>query len=308
MSYDLYFYKHREAQVSKSDISAYLTNNLCLPNGEGNQWFFENEDTDVYFSFDLNEPDIDPDLNEPEKVFEYLYTYFSFNPNFLRPDFFGREAFLFVDKLINDFGLYVVNPQSNAEEDYPVQPEVDELYRNWSELNARHSAHLYDELELQYYPQPASDAVWQYNFNKAELQADLGDEYFIPKIFILQTIVEKRIITFCVWPNHLPIIVPKVDYFFISRAREENTEIIEESGLISSQTFRKNFASYVSDFGMNKIIYSADAERLASVFNKIEFEHQFNGFAEKLPFEKIVNVIPKTDEEDFTKKITNVLE
>jgi hypothetical protein len=308
MSYDLYFYKHREAQVSESDISAYLTNNLCTPNESGNQWFFENEDTGVYFSFDLNEPDTDPDLDEPEEVFEYLYTFFSFNLNFLRPDFFGREAFLFVDKLVNDLGLYVVNPQANAEEDYPVQPEADELYMNWSELNANHSAHLYNELELQYYPQPASDAVWEYNFNRAALQAELGNEYFVPKIFVLQTVAEKRIITFCVWPDSLPIIVPKVDYFFIGRERTENAETIEESGLISLQTFRKNFASYVSDFGANRIIYPTDAERLAGVFNKVEFEHQFDGFAEKLPFEKIVNVIPKTDEEGFTKKITTVLD
>lgn len=308
MSYDLYFYKHRSAPFSDNDISTYLTNNLCAPNENSNQWFFENEDTGVYFSFDLNEPDDDPELNEQEEAFEYLYTFFSFNLNFLRPDFFGREAFLFVDKLINDLGLYVVNSQSNAEEDYPVQPEIDELYKNWSELNATHSAHLYNELELQYYPQPASDAVWQHNFSKARLQAELGEEYFVPKIFILQTIAEKRIITFCVWPDHLPIIVPKVDYLFIGRDREERNETIEDSGLISWQTFRKNFASYINDFGANKIIYPADADRLTAIFNKVEFEHQFDGFAEKLPFEKIVNVIPKTDEEGFTRKITNVLE
>lgn len=308
MSYDLYFYKHRDTPISKNDVSTYLTEHLCLPNEEGNQWFFENEDTGVYFSFDLNEPDTDDNSSEPEEAFEYLYTFISFNINFLRPDFFGREAFLFVGRFINDLDLYVVNPQSTENDDYPLKPEMGELYQNWSKLNAKHSAHLYTELDLQYYPQPASDAIWQYNFDRAELQEELGDEYFVPKIFVLQTITDKHIITFCVWPDHLPIIVPKVDYFFIGREYEKDSQTIEESGLISQKTFRENFESYVSGFENKKIIYPADAEKLASLFNKVEFEYQLEGFAEKLPFEKMVNVIPQVDEEGFTEKITTVLE
>jgi hypothetical protein len=308
MSYDLYFYRHRNTPISRNDISTYLTNNLCLPNEEGNQWFFENEDTDVYFSFDFNEPNTDTDLNESEEIFEYIYTNISFSLNFLRPDFFGREAFIFVDKLIHDLDLYVINPQLTEEEDYPAKPETGTLYKNWSELNAKHSAHLYSELELQYYPQPASDAVWQHNFDRAELQAVLGDEYFIPKVFVLQTLIDKRIITFCVWPNHLPIIVPKVDYFFLGREYEEDSKVIEESGLISWKTFRKNFESYISSFDTRKIIYPKDAEELADSFNTVEFEHQLKEFADRLPFEKMVNVIPKIDEAGFTEKITTVLE
>ncbi|AMR26003.1 hypothetical protein A0257_02060 [Hymenobacter psoromatis] len=213
MSYDLYFYKRREAQIFESDISAYLTHNLCLPNEAGNQWFYENEDTEVYFCFDLNEPVLALEVDELKNDYEYMH--FSFNLNFLRPDFFGQEAFLFVNEIIQKLGLYVDNPQDNGNDKYPIQPKKGELYKNWSEINALQSARFYKELELSYYPLPASNALWQHNFNKIELQMELGEKYFVPKIFVLQTLADKRIITLAIWPEHLPILVPNVDYFLL---------------------------------------------------------------------------------------------
>lgn len=304
MSYDLYFYKRQEAQISESDISSYLTNNLCSPNEKGNQWFFENEDTEVYFSFDLDEPTNESEENEPENIDEYEYTRISFNLSFLRPDFFGQEVFLFIDNLIQIFELYVVNPQDSESEDYPIQPEEGELYKNWSEINARHSAHLYEELELNYYPLLASNAIWQHNFNKVELQMELGEEYFVPRILVLQTVDEKRIITLAIWPEHIPILVPKVDYFLLVKKYKKLGKKVEESGLISAKTFYANFGEALSDFGTSKVIRPAEAENLRHQFNSVELEGDIAGFAKKMPFEKMVNVIPKTDESGFTQKIT----
>lgn len=303
MSYDLYFYKHHNTSTSEDDISNYLTANLCPPNESGTQWFFENEDTEVYFSFDLNEPE-DADLNEPEVIFEYIYTCFSFNLNFLRPDFFGQEAFLFVNKLIEDLDLYVVNPQSKTDEDYPTKPVNDEVYENWSAINSQQSARLYEEFELQYYPRHASDAVWQHNFNKMELQLKLGDEYFVPRILVLQTLADKCIITLAVWPTHLPILIPDVDYFLIIKKYKKLFKEVEESGLISAETFYTIFSNFITDFGDNKIISPTDDNKLQKQFNSVKFETTIEGFAKRLDFEKMVNVIPKPDEEGFTEKIT----
>jgi hypothetical protein len=303
MSYDIYFYKHREAQVSESDISAYLTNNLCLPNEEGNQWFFENENTEVYFSFDLNEPVLE--LEEPGD--EYQYTHISFNLNFLRPDFFGQEAFLFVDKLIQDLGLYIDNPQDDGHEDYPRQPKKGELYKNWSEINAQQSARFYEELELSYYPLSASNKLWQHNFNKEKLQAELGEEYFVPRVLVLQALTDKRIITLAIWPENLPILVPDVDYFLLVKKYKRLGKKVEEVGLISVKTFYANFGEYLSNLGASKVIRPAEAGSLRKQFNSIELEGEIAGFAEKMPFEKMVNAIPKADESGLAQKTTTDL-
>lgn len=308
MSYDLYFYKRQNQQISESDISNYLTNNLCLANEQGNQWFYENDDTEVYFSFDINEPETDPETIELEIVLDFDYTRFSFNLNFLRPDFFGQEAFLFVDQMISDLGLHVVNPQSTTDEVSPAQPEEGELYRNWSEINARHSAHFYEELELNYYPLPASNAVWKHNFNKRQKQDELGEEYFVPKVMVLQTSADKRIVTLAVWPEGLPILVPQVDYYLLVKKYRKLFKEVEESGLISAKTFQTHFGNFVSDSNAGKVIHPADANSLQKLFNSIQFDGDISGFAEKLPFEKMVNVIPAIDEDGFSQKITTVLD
>jgi hypothetical protein len=308
MSYDLYFYKRQNQQISKSDISNYLTINLCPANEQENQWFYENDDTEVYFSFDLNEPETAPEAIELETVLGFDYTQFSFNLNFLRPDFFGREAFLFVDQMIGDLNLYVVNPQSATDEEEPTQPEKGELYKDWSEINARHSAHFYEELELNYYPLPASNAVWKHNFNKGQIQVKLGEEYFVPKVMVLQTIADKRIVTLSVWPEGLPILVPQVDYYLLVKRYKKFVKEVEESGLISAKTFQMHFGGFVSDSDAGKVIHPADANGLQKLFNSVKFDGEISGFAEKLPFEKMVNVIPAADEDGFSQKIMTALD
>ena len=122
MSYDLYFYKSKKTNITESQISKYLSANLIPVNKEGNQWFFENEDTDVYFSIEINDPNDEPDTIELFESFaEFDNTGFSFNINFMRPSFFGEEAFLFVEKFIQDLDLFVLNPQQDF--DLPYKPK-----------------------------------------------------------------------------------------------------------------------------------------------------------------------------------------
>lgn len=306
MSYDLYFYRKQNQQDKEGDIGNYLTENLCPSNEQASQWFYENDDTEVYFSFDLNEPETDPEILESETIPDFDYTRFTFNLNFLRPDFFGREAFLFVDQLISDLNLYVVNPQAIIDKDLPIKPAAGDLYKDWSEINARQSAHFYKEFELNYYPLAASDAVWKHNFTRHQSQESLGEEYFIPKIIVLQTLTDKRIITMSVWPEHLPILVPQVDYFLIVKKYKKLFKEVEETGLISANNFQTQFGKFINNSESGQIIIPTDANSLEKLFNAIKFDGMLSGFAEKLPFEKMVNVMPQQNEseaEDSTLEI-----
>lgn len=72
MSYDLYFYKKKANTISEEDIKVYLNKYLQSTNENTNQWFIEDENTEVYFSFDLNDPDDDDEVFE-----DYIYTPFN---------------------------------------------------------------------------------------------------------------------------------------------------------------------------------------------------------------------------------------
>ena len=58
MSYDLYFYKEKNCKTTDSDIRNYLSEKF--QNSENSdQYWYENKNTGVYFSFEYDEPDPD---------------------------------------------------------------------------------------------------------------------------------------------------------------------------------------------------------------------------------------------------------
>jgi hypothetical protein len=60
MSFDLYFYTRKGQELDRSRFENYLLDNGCVREGEDEQWFYENEDTGVYFSFEVQPQNEDP--------------------------------------------------------------------------------------------------------------------------------------------------------------------------------------------------------------------------------------------------------
>jgi len=96
MSYDLFFYKRKTNSITKADIESYLNN---LPSREGNQdnqWFFQNESSGAYWTFEYYQPDenepVDPETDEGYEDFED--TQFTFNINMCVPTFLERKHLL----------------------------------------------------------------------------------------------------------------------------------------------------------------------------------------------------------------------
>lgn len=289
MSYDLYFYKRQENTLELKDIRNYLNSRYPLTDEKATQWFIEYKDTRTYFTFELNEPD-----EEDGHFAGFEYLYLSFNLNFLRPDFFGIHAFEFVDYMISDLDLYVLNPQSNAEVDLPAQPLPSTLYKNWSDLNAKHAADLGKQCELVYCPAEKSNDFYFYNLNRSKFQDELGDNYYVPQLTFLKTKSDAKVITMCIWPEHIPYLFPQADYYLLSKNYKKFFRSVKESGLISSKTFIENFGSFLDDFRFKdcSVIHPENAEKAANIFNSVPFEYQLEDFADGLPIEKIVNVVP----------------
>ena len=121
MSYDLYFYKKKNDNLTEESFAEYLTNNLEFNTSENpTQWFYENPETEVYFWIHWNETKIEKeDINSYESFDDFTNLNFTFGINFLRPDFFGLEIFPIIEQIIEENDLYVLNPQDEIDSEHP---------------------------------------------------------------------------------------------------------------------------------------------------------------------------------------------
>ena len=293
MSYDLFFYKQKGSEISRDKISQYLSDNLVQANEEDSQWFFENKDTEVYFSFEFNEleGDFEPE-EELEPIENFDDTNFSFNLNFMRPSFFGIEAFNFVKQFCADLNLYVLNPQSASEQ--PYKPERQEQFDYWNKTNLWSSKDHFEEMQCCYLREEESNKIWEYNSNRQNLQIKLGEEYFVPKIFFFKTKQGNQPITLTIWTEHIPIVLPTTDYILLTREYKNFFKTIKDSVLISRATLLNSFGDYFENFEFLdcKIIHQDKAEKVKVKFNSIKTEQIFENFAERLAIENLYNAKP----------------
>ena len=295
MSYDLYFYKKKESDLTESKIAEYLTSNLTSISESDTQWFVENEDTETYFSFEQNEHETDEESMELfENFTDFENTHFTFNLNYFRPDFFGQFAFDFVEKIIKELDLYVLNPQSTSTPDSPLKPKGKELYENWSETNSRNSKKHFKEYNLEFYRLDKSNDFYNYNLYKSKLQEELGANYYVPKLYLFKRKSDKEIITISTWTEHIPNVFPPADYFLLTKKFKKLFKTIEEVGLISSKIFTERFGNLLDTIDLKncKIIHPRQSAKAKDIFNSIKFEHKLSDLAERVEIDKIVNVRP----------------
>ena len=139
MSYDLYFYKRKTNNLSEQNIKDYLNDSGLFETDDSlNQWNYSNDETQVYFSIDFTEPNIEEEeieIYDSFSDFENLNSYFTIN--FIRPSFFGYEVFPILDKIIEDLDLYILNMQDEIDPDNPLKFEKGYLEKQWINQNHR---------------------------------------------------------------------------------------------------------------------------------------------------------------------------
>jgi hypothetical protein len=294
MSYNLYIYNKKSSGITVADIETYLDANLCAVNDASNQWFFENEDTDVYFSFEINNPDEEPESRAYFNKFnDFDFTSFSFELNFMRPAFFGAEAFQFVEKFVKELGLYVLNPQAVVET--PYIPQAAELYENWNATNLQLSKENFNDGSY-FYPLKESMEIWKYNYHWQSLQQKIGDDFFVSRIFFCRT-KENKIVTLSVWAEHIPIILPKTDYYLLTRKYPKRLKTIKDEVLISRDTLIDQFGSYFGHYPHEDhkdilIIDPDNAQQVAVIFNGLQSDLVFGDFIERIYMESLYNAKP----------------
>lgn len=287
MSYDLNFFKRKDNKITEREIRSYLSQNLGLENN--NQWFYENKDTEVYYIFEHNGEEIDEEEIEfIEEYDDFENTNFIFILNFLRPSFFGIEAFEFIEKFILDLDLYISNPQSDKDE--PYKPTKEELYENWNSTNLNSSSEHFSQkssfLEIE-----KSNEIWKYNFERNKIQDKLGEAYFVPKMFFFKTKTENKVVTVSSWTEHIPNLIPNADYFLLTKVYTKFFRKTKENVLVSKENLLKIFGEYFDDYDYPdcKIIHPENSKKISKIFNSVKSELKLENFAERVQMENLFN-------------------
>lgn len=298
MSYDLYFYKRKSNKLTENQVKDYLNSSGYFAADEnGNQWDYYNEETGVYFGIDATEANIEEEeIAIWDNFEEYENLNFYFTINFIRPNYFGYESFPFLDKIIEDLDLFILNPQDKVDPENPQKFEKGYLQVQWINLNERISRESGEDFEIDFYSKRQSDFIWNYQFNRTKLQDDLKEDIFVAGYVLLKNRNDGKIYRVCVWPNHIPVIIPPVDFVIIKKDYKRFFKNISESGLVSFKQVESKLGKYFEDFEYKipnlKVVYQKNADKMRKEFNDLTIEYQVSDFGTLLPFDKFVNVKP----------------
>ncbi|MBD0725397.1 hypothetical protein B6A10_09420 [Flavobacterium sp. L1I52] len=297
MSYDLYLYKHKNSGLTEDLFSEYLTKNLKHNISDNpHQWIYENPETGVCFWFDWNEPNTEEaDIQLFDKFDDFINLNFNFGINFFRANFFGMETFPILEKILEENNLWVLNPQDDKNTDFPEKFEPNYLKNQWINHNEQVIREHYEEMNFEYYPLDKSNFIWRYLSNREKLQNNLIEDIFIPSYFMIKGNTDGKLYTGCVWPEHIPIILPPVDLVIIKKTIKSFFKTKEESGIILYQAimnkFEKYFEPFENEISNLKVLRPEKAKLISAEFNKLPLI-EIKKFGVGVSFDRFVNIPP----------------
>ena len=202
MSYDL-FLRSPTSVNSSAEFDRYFSQrqNFSMKNGQA---WYQNEDTGVYFSFEL-----------AEAGDETPACWVHFNVNYARPRFFILEALPQVQSFVSTFGLTVLDPQIDGMGDGRFDP--DGFIRGWEAGNEFGCLALAGTGHPRPPTMPAEllNAAWQWNIDRQALQARVGEAAFVPQIMFVAS--KGSALSAAVWSDAIPVLLPTVDVIFLYR-------------------------------------------------------------------------------------------
>jgi hypothetical protein len=199
MSYDLMFSAGNGKKLDKKAFKAYFRDRRNYQLGEG-QAIYQNEDTGVYFIFD-----------EPDNGVV------AFNLNYFRPHIFGLEAAPELEQFAEAFAAIVTDPQGEIEDPGTFRREP--FLRGWNAGNQfAYRAMLKEQTGPVYtWPSQRIRAVWEWNYLRSTEQERVGENVFVPAIFVVE--MSGEILSMAIWPPDCAILLPAVDAVLVPLAQ-----------------------------------------------------------------------------------------
>jgi hypothetical protein len=219
MSYDLYFMQKQESEsTSRVEIKEYFSKrkNYKIIN---DQYWYQNDDTGVYFSFEHTEDNRSEEFDSFETFSkdEFKTINFLFNLNYLRSGFFAIEALMELNAFIRNFSLIVDDPQIGGMG--RGEFKKDAFIQGWYKGNYLAYKSII-ETDLQNrkndsLPSASLVEMWRWNYGRKKLQSTLGSDIFVPVINLMRH--KNRPQRWAVWADGIPQAIPKVDMLMLVR-------------------------------------------------------------------------------------------
>lgn len=138
--------------------------------------------------------------------------------------------------------------------------------------------------------------MWLHQYNRNSIQESLIEDIFVSGIFVIQSKKDNNLYTISMWPKHIPIIFPKVDYFIIKKEKKKFFRTSNESGIVSYNNMLKNLSNFIEDYPNQvpnlKIITPSNSNKISKLFNNLEIENEVLDFGNIITFDNFVNVKP----------------
>ena len=236
MGYDLYFYRRGKEPLTEEAVGEFLEE---LPQYQCSDEAFPyyNEATGVYFFFEFTDTDEVPSFRGFHK------TGLCFRLNYIRPTYFALEALPVVGALTEALDLLVYDPQNREEEDLPTAFNQEALFRTWYEGNF--IAAKITPQNTPFLPRERSEALWHYMRNKEDMQSQLGDDSFVPKMLLFRQPGSTILRTAVSWTSAIPQVFSECDFVIILKKQKDSSY---EKGTIPYDELLNRFGRFMEPF------------------------------------------------------------
>jgi len=217
MSWDLYLFRKNDEPLNWDEVVAYFRkqpNFFDLSNG----WFrYYNKATGVYCTF--GPPDGSEDEEDEENEgFPVHEADVWFNLNYLRATFFASESLQVLEDFAKTFDLLVFDPQ-NWDQKAPCPFDYDALLKTWKEGNLFALRSI--EKKPPFLSPDRSEILWKYLRSRKELQAQVGEEIFVPALGIVRKNPGDTVLQIMtLWNDAIPQVFPPCDLVLVGRERK----------------------------------------------------------------------------------------
>lgn len=191
--------------LTRRDFHAYFNGRPHYHLSPHQAWY-ENEETGVYFSFDL----------QPEAA-----TTAVLKLNFFRPHFFALEAEPELAALVDHFqaGVRETSKGASGRESTASTYESDNFLSAWNQGNAEaYTAMLQQKRSCRYLqgrPKEELEKVWRWNFQRTARMEELPPGVHVPKLMYVT--VEEDLVLTCIWSDAMPVLLPMVERVILHR-------------------------------------------------------------------------------------------
>jgi hypothetical protein len=215
LSYDLFILPHAfDANAIRAHFEARPWYRV-----EAHQAFYSNEETGVYFAFDILENPESEEDSEPRQP------HVAFNLNFFRPHTFALEAEPEIAAFLARFPGRTHDPQLMGDEPY----SRDGFLKGWNHGNrAAFSAMAGQGANAPLLADPAHiESAWRWNYNRRALQEKLGDNVFVPRVVWLQPSAGAAPVRCATWTFGIPSVIPEALITHVVLVRQKRPTLMK---------------------------------------------------------------------------------